>query len=409
MTDESFDIIVYGATSFVGQIICQYLLQVYGVDESVKWALAGRSQPKLEALKAELGPAASALPIVVADAEDENALKTLCQSTRCVLSTVGPYALYGEALVKLCAQLGTDYVDLTGEVQWIRLMLERYETQAKASGARLVHCCGFDAIPSDMGVYFLQQQAYGEYEQPCQRVKCRIKAAKGGFSGGTVASLLNALKGAAKDVKIRRMLADPYSLCVNLPTTKMKQPDVKLPTFDKDFNAWLAPFLMSGINTRVVHRTNVLAKHCYGKDFQYDEALMMGQGPKGWLQAQGVTLGLASFVTAALIKPSRWLLKKFVLPSPGEGPSPEAQKKGFFDIRLFGQTREGQKIKAKVTGDQDPGYGSTAKMISEAALCLVFDVPKTKENGGFWTPASLLGDDLIKRLQEKAGLTFQVL
>ena len=409
MANKQFDVIVYGATSFVGQIICRYMLDTYGVGEGVSWAIAGRSSGKLESLKRELGGAAASLETFTADAADEAALKALCEKGDVILSTVGPYAYYGEPLVKVCAETGTDYVDLTGEVQWIREMLERHEATAKKSGARIVHCCGFDSIPSDLGVYYLQEHARSKFGKPCRRVKLRVKGARGGFSGGTVASLTNVATEAAKNAALRKILADPYALCLSGPRNSAQQPDVKVATHDKDFDVWLAPFIMSGINTRVVHRSNMLSQNGYSDGFQYDEAMMTGSGAKGWAAAQGMTLGLGGFLVAVALKPTRWALEKFVLPAPGEGPSPEEQRNGFYDIRFYGETEDGQMLRAKVTGDRDPGYGSTAKMISEAAVCLAKDVPASEKTGGFWTPATAFGDRLIERLEAKAGLTFELI
>lgn len=408
MADKGFDIIVFGATSFVGQIICQYMVNTYGVSGDIKWAAAGRSLTKLEAVKRSLGDAAKELPLMTADAADEQGLKAMCEQTKVVLSTVGPYALYGEPLIKACVTTGTDYCDLTGEVQWIRRMLVKYETKAKESGARIVHCCGFDSIPSDMGVHFVQSHALEKFGQPCQRVKLRVKAARGDLSGGTVASMLNIAQEAAKDAALRKELANPYSICLTNPPANVKQPDVKSATYDRDFDVWLAPFVMAGINTRVVHRSNMLKGYAYGNDFQYDEAMIAGKGAKGWLAAQGIAVGMGGFLVAAAIKPTRWLMEKFVLPAPGEGPSPEAQEKGFYDIRFYGETSGGQIIRAKVTGDRDPGYGSTAKMISEASICLAKETPAADVSGGFWTPATAFGDRLIDRLVKNAGLTFEL-
>ena len=409
MAEKTFDVIVYGATSFVGQIICRYMLDQYGVDGDLKWAIAGRSAGKLESVKQQLGGAAASLETITADAADESALQAMCARGQVILSTVGPYAYYGEPLVKVCAETGTDYVDLTGEVQWIREMLERYEAKARTSGARIVHCCGFDSIPSDLGVHFVQSHAKNKFGKPCQRVKLRVKVAKGGFSGGTVASLMNVAKEAAKNPALRKVLADPYALCLDGPRNSAQQPDVKSATYDKDFDSWLAPFVMAAINTRIVHRSNMLTGNGYGEGFAYDEAIMTGSGAKGWAAAQGVTVGMGSFLVAVAIKPTRWLLEKFVLPAPGEGPSPEEQRNGFYDIRFYGETPGGQIIRARVTGDRDPGYGSTAKMISEAAVCLARDVSAKEKSGGFWTPATIFGDQLITRLQDNAGLTFEVL
>jgi short subunit dehydrogenase-like uncharacterized protein len=399
--NKPYSIVVFGATSFVGQILCHYLAAQYG--GKIKWALAGRSQSKLETLRASLGPDAASLPLIVADAVDASALDAMCAQAKVVVSTVGPYALYGEPLVKACAESGTDYCDLTGEVQWVRRMVTRYESTAKATGARIVHCCGFDSMPSDLGVYFLQQEAKKRFGQPCTRVKLRIKALRGGASGGTAASLINIVKEAAKDPALRRELADPYSICPAGHGFKARQPNITRGLYDTDFKRWIAPFVMAGINTRIVHRSNALSGAAYGKDFVYDEAMMT----KGWVAAQTMSAGIGGFMLALAVPPLRGLLEKHVVPQPGEGPSPEAQAKGFYDFRFLGTTINGQSLMVKVTGDRDPGYGSTGKMLGEAALCLAEDVEG--KAGGFWTPATIFGEKLIERLQAKAGLTFSVL
>ena len=405
-TDTTYDIVVFGATSFVGQILTNYLLKTYGTDKNLKWAIAGRSQNKLNSLKTDLGKAGTKLPVIIADAADESALKDLCDQTRVVISTVGPYALFGEPLVKVCAQTGTDYCDLTGEVQWIRKMVDTYEDTARSSGARIVHCCGFDSIPSDMGVWFLQQQAEKTFGAPCRDVRMRVKAAKGEFSGGTVASMVNVAKEAAADPALRKELANPFSISPAGHRSETRQPNLKGAEYDKELDVWLAPFVMGAINTRIVHRSNALQNTRYGKEFTYDEAMMVGRGMQGRLTAYGITSALAGFFTASAFKPSRWVVEKFI-PKPGEGPGPEAQEKGYYDLRFVGKTEDGKTIKTKVVGDRDPGYGSTSKMLGEAGMCLAFDV--ADKPGGIWTPASLMEGNLFDRLTSKAGLTFELL
>jgi short subunit dehydrogenase-like uncharacterized protein len=409
MSTPTHDVIAFGATSFVGQILCRYLWDQFGTQGEMKWAAAGRSREKLENLRSSLGIAAAALPLVVADAANEASLRSLCASTRLVVSTVGPYALYGEPLIKACVETGTDYCDLTGEVQWIRRMVQRYEATARQSGARIVHCCGFDSIPSDLGVHFLQRQSMERLGTHCTRVKMRVKAMRGGFSGGTVASLMNVVKEAAADSALRKELADPYSLCPPESARNVRQPEVRAAEFDVDFGAWVAPFVMGGINTRIVHRTNALSNQSYGADFAYDEATLTGRGPRGWFSATATAAGSAGFMLAAAIPPTRAVLERFVLPKPGEGPSPEAQVAGFFDLRFLGRTADGRQLGTKVTGDRDPGYGSTAKMLGQAAACLALDVDKTAVRGGFWTPAAIFGDRLIERLTARSGLTFELI
>lgn len=409
MSNTRHHLTVFGASSFVGQILTRYLLERHGVGAGLDWAIAGRSKQKLEALRDSLGTRAHRLPIVLADAGDEGSLARLVEHTGCVVSTVGPYALHGEPLVRACARTGTDYCDLTGEVQWIWRMLERYEQDAKASGARIVHCCGFDSIPSDLGVYFLERQSLKRFGRPCMRVKMRVRAMRGGFSGGTVASLMNAIKEASADPAVRRQLANPYSLCPRGYAPSARQPNVKFAEYDEDFRAWVAPFIMSAVNTRIVQRSNALLAGAYGGDFTYGEAVLSGRGVKGRLAATSMAAGLAGFLVVGALPPTRWALEKFVLPAPGEGPSPEQQEKGFFDIRFKGFTDDDRGLAVKVTGDRDPGYGSTGKMLGEAAACLALDLDRQAKPGGFWTPATAFGETLIERLQAHAGLSFEVL
>lgn len=404
---SQYQLVVYGATSFVGQLLTRYLVQTYGVNQQLKWAIAGRSASKLNELKQNLGSGASQLATIIADAQDESALKTMCQQTKVVVSTVGPYALYGSSLVKVCATLGTDYCDLTGEPQWIARMIEQYESAAQASGARIVHCCGFDSIPSDLGTFYLQQQAQQRLGQTCSQVKFRVKAIRGGFSGGTVASMMELFSEISKNPSLRKVMANPYALCPPSNQQKPKQPNLQFAQYDKDAEAWSAPFVMAGMNTKVVHRSNALSNYAYGTQFVYDETMLTGKGLIAGAVAVGASVGLAGFVAAAVIPPTRRILQKIV-PQAGEGPTPKQQEQGFYDIRLIGLTDNGQRLTAKVTGDRDPGYGSTAKMLGEAAVCLATDISKNDKTGGFWTPSTALGQRLIDRLQAKAGLTFSI-
>ena len=408
MTDPDLDIVVFGATSFVGKILCQYLTEHFGVDGELKWAAAGRSQLKLDTLRESLGSAATDLKLLIADAADEHSLRRMCDQARVVLSTVGPYALYGEPLVKVCAEIGTDYCDLTGEFQWIRRMIGNYERQAVESGARIVHCCGFDSIPSDMGVFFLQQQALERFGEPCVNIKMRLKGMRGGLSGGTVASLMNICKEVAENPSLREELANPYSLCPADHSFTARQRKITFAEHDAEFGAWIAPFVMAAINTRIVHRSNALSDSAYGDTFRYDEAILTGRGVKGWTLALGTAAGLTGLLLAAAFRPSRWALEK-TLPAPGAGPSPQSQARGFFDLRFTGETAAGQKLFAKVTGDMDPGYGSTAKMLAQAGACLALDFAKRDRPGGFWTPSTMFGERLLNRLQAHAGLTFELL
>lgn len=400
------DIIVFGATSFVGQILCRYLWQQYDGDD-LQWAIAGRSQEKLTELRDSLGASAEQLPLIVADASDSDALEEMCRKTRVVISTVGPYALYGEPLVRACVRTGTDYCDLTGEVQWIRRMTSRYEEAAQASGARIVHCCGFDSIPSDCGVHVLQQHTKTQFGEYCTDIRMRVRKIRGGASGGTIASMINVAVEAARDPALRRELANPYSLCPPGHGLTARQRNVPM-EYDKESGSWMAPFIMAGINTRIVHRSHALSGKIYGPEFLYEEAMLTGDGRAGAKRARRIGVGTKLFMVAVAIAPFRWLAQRF-LPKPGEGPSPEEQENGCFELVFTGRTGDGDKVTLEVTGDRDPGYGSTAKMLGEAGVCLAMDLEKSDRPGGFWTPSTAFGDRLVRRLEQHAGLTFTII
>ncbi len=408
MTNRPFDLIVYGATSFVGQILTRYLFEHIGVGGKVNWAIAGRSEKKLSVLKSSLGSTADSLSVIVADASDEVALTTMCQSARVITSTVGPYALYGEPLVKACAENGTDYCDLCGEAYWIKSMILKYSDAAKASGARIVSCCGFDSIPSDLGVHFLQRQGKQRFGKYFDDVKLAVNTMKGGASGGTLASMIEAVKAAKSDPKLRKDMNNPYILCPENKELCHPQISIKGPVFDMDFQRWSAPFIMEAINARVVLRSNMLFNMAYGDNFLYREQMMTGHGIKGRLSAFGLTAGLGFFALSVIITPLRKFMQRFVLPKPGEGPSPAAQLAGHFDISLLGKNSDQDSLTVRVTGDRDPGYGCTAKMLAQAGLCLAYDFEDEDPIGGFLTPATAMGDRLIKRLSEHAGMTFTV-
>ncbi len=401
----AYDIVVFGATSFVGQIITRYLFAQYGIGNTVVWAIAGRSASKLTALRDTLGESGQTLPIIVADARSADDLRNVCNQTTVVLSTVGPYALYGEPLVKACAETGTDYCDLTGEVQWVKQMIDRYDTLARQTGARIVHCCGYDSIPSDMGVYFLQQETKKRFGQYCSTVTMRVKAAKGGVSGGTIASMLNLLKDAATDANLRRQLADPYAVCPPVDYARPTQKAVTSAVYDTDAASWMAPFVMAGVNEKIVQRSNATLH--YHPRFTYNEAVLTGSGPLGFMGASALTAALGLFMAAAVTPPLRTFIERF-LPKPGEGPGPETQRTGFFVHTVHGKTEAGKTLLVQVSGDRDPGYGSTAKMIAQAGLSLAQDVSKAEKPGGFYTPAAVFDERLITRLQNFSGLTFTI-
>lgn len=398
---RTHDIVLFGATSFVGQILTRYMVGRHGTSGDLKWAIAGRSAEKLATVAAETG---ADVEQIVVDADDAAALAEMCAHTNLVISTVGPYALYGSKLVAAVAEAGIDYVDLTGEPQWMQKMIDRYQDRAVETGARIVHACGFDSVPSDMGVWFLQTASEERFGAPCTSISLGVQAMKGGASGGTVASMMNMMEEVAADPGLRKVLANPYALAEKGDREGPAQPNVTLPVYDDGHQSWLAPFVMAGTNTRVVFRTHSLLDHEWGPNFTYGEAMLMGDGVAGRAKAAALAGGMGSFMGAAAVGPTRKLIGRF-LPSPGEGPSPEAQENGFYDIRLHGTTDAGDEITVQVTGDRDPGYGSTAKILAEAAVTLM----DSEATGGFWTPATALGDAFIEALVEHAGLTFDVM
>lgn len=405
MAKKKFDIVIFGAASFVGKILCEYLVNEHR-EANLSWAMAGRSQSKLDDLKKLLGEKSEPIPCLIADSNDEESLQAMCSSSAVIISTVGPYALYGDLLVKTCAELGTDYCDLTGEPQWIRRMITRYESAARESGARIVHSCGFDSIPSDLGVQILQQESKKQFGEYCSKVKMRVVKMKGGASGGTIASGLNVYKEAARDPDLREELKDWYSLCPQDHGFSGKQKSVKV-EYDEDFESWAGPFIMASINTRIVLRSNSLVDGFYSTDFRYNEAMLTGDGKKGEKAAKRLARGTRWGTVAMAIPPIRWFVSKLFLPKPGEGPSPEQQLNGFYELSFVGQTDNGDRVRATVKGDRDPGYGSTAKMLAQSAISLCRDVDKSEVAGGFWTPATVFNEKTIERLQNYAGMSFQ--
>jgi short subunit dehydrogenase-like uncharacterized protein len=380
---REFDIIVYGATGYTGRLVAEYLTGHAGAP---KWAMAGRSLAKLEQVRDLIG-APSDTPLVVADASDPASLDAMCKRTKVVLTTVGPYQLYGNELVAACVANGTDYTDLCGEPAWMREKIDQHDASAKASGARIVFSSGFDSIPFDLGVSFLQAEAISRHGAPAPRVKGRVRKMQGGASGGTIASLTETMKAAAKNPSIIGLLKSSFALTPGFEGPS--QPSGLIPEYDSDAGAWAAPFVMAPINTKNVHRTNFLLGHPWGKDFIYDEMMLTTIGDVGKTMAEGIAK-MNPFGDSRL--------------KPGEGPTPEERENGHYDILFIGQYPDGREVRASVKGDRDPGYGSTSKMIAETAIAL----SESKGDGGVTTPGAALGEMLVKRLQAKAGLTFAI-
>lgn len=400
---REFDIIVWGASGFTGRLVAEYLFNNYGVDQTIKWAMGGRSQTKLEKVRAEV--ADNSVPLVIADSQDEESLNAMTQRTKVVCTTVGPYAKYGSKLVHSCISNQTDYCDLAGEVQWMRRMIDHHHEAASLNGTKIVHTCGFDSIPSDMGVYFVQKEAKARTGQPAKEIKMRVRAMKGEMSGGTYASLNNVMKEASNDKSIYKILLNPYGLNPEGEQSGPDKRDLQSVVYDKTSKSWIFPFVMAGINTKVVRRSNALMGYPYGEEFRYEEAMMSGKGLSG--RIKGLTAAAALGIMM-LAKPGS-LIKKgvdMVLPKPGEGPNKTKREAGFYNLKFFAELENGGKAVGVVTGDMDPGYGSTSKMLAESALCLAKDnLPKI---GGMLTPSVAMGDALLKRLEENAGLSFSI-
>ena len=389
MSEREFDVVVFGASGYTGKLVAEYIQSEYGENGSVKWAIAGRNREKLEGIREELG-LSSDLSILEVDSNDQGSLNAMTGSTKCVLTTVGPYQLYGSNLVESCAKNGTDYVDLTGEPGWMYEMINAHKETAQASGARIVFSCGFDSIPFDLGVYFVQQAAKDKFGKPAQHVRGRVKAMNGEFSGGTIASLGATMATLKKKPELIKVLANPFSLTEGFEGPA--QLDDSKVLLDEKLNMWVAPFVMAPINTKNIHRSNALLDHQYGEDFCYDEMMIAGEGEEGKQIADAMT--------------SANPMGGDNVPQPGEGPSKESREQGNYDVLFFADLGE-ESIEARVTGDMDPGYGSTSKMITESAICLIQDCSDLP--GGIYTPAPAMGDKLIQRLEEKAGLTFDII
>ncbi|RJP94105.1 MAG: saccharopine dehydrogenase [Desulfobacteraceae bacterium] len=401
------DIVLWGAAGFVGRLLAAYLWPKYGATGDIRFALGGLEKSELEAVHRDL-KADDRLPLIVGNAFDEKFLDALARKAKVIVSTVGPYAKFGSNLVAACAANGTSYCDLSGETQWMHRMINAHQKEAEASGAHIVHSCGFDSIPSDLGVLFLQTEAEKRFGHPMTQVKLRVKTIRGGISGGTVASMLNVVEEIKRDPEVAKIVKNPYALAPEGMRSGIRQPNVSAFEYDTDVKSWVAPFVMAAVNTRVVHRSNALMGHAWGKTFKYDEAMMMGDGLTGRLRAASFAGMLGAFLMGSYFAPTRFVLKKTLLPKPGEGPTFKQRETGFYKLLLIGKDAEANQLQVKVAGDRDPGYGSTCKMLGETAVCLLRDIAKKDLSGGFWTPATAMGQKLIDRLTANAGLTFEV-
>ncbi len=387
MSDKSIDVVIYGATGFTGKLVVEYMQEKYGKDEGVSWAIAGRSEEKLNAVREDLKVGSNVSQLLV-DSNDADSIASMVQQAKCVLTTVGPYQLYGAKILQQCVIHGVDYVDLCGEPGWMHEMINEYSDQAKETGARIVFSCGFDSIPFDLGVYFLQKEVIAQHGHPASNVRGRVRNMNGEFSGGTAASLGATMASLKEKPELFEVLVNPFALSNGF--TGPEQAQDSKPIYDEKLETWVAPFFMAPINTKNVHRSNTLMDHLYGEDFCYNEMWIQGPGEEGKAAAEFV--GSMNPLADA--------------PAPGEGPSKESRENGNYDVLFCADLTDGSSLHVSVSGDMDPGYGSTSKMIAESALCLVNDCAEL--GGGIYTPAPAMGEKLITRLQANAGLTFKI-
>jgi len=398
---REFDIIVWGASGFTGRLVVLYLFNKYGATGDLKWAMGGRNLTKLEKVRDEV--ADKNITLVIADINDKVSLLKMVDRTKVICTTVGPYAKYGSNLVEACIESHIHYCDLAGEVQWMHKMINNHHKTAKINGSKIVHTCGFDSIPSDMGVYFIQRESKDKIGILAQEIKMRVAAISGGISGGTYASLSRVLEEAQKDKTLYKVLTNPYGLNPSNSQLGKDKSDLKRVIFDNASQSWIGPFIMASINTKVVRRSNFLSSYSYGKSFRYDEGTIFGKGLFGRIK------GILSTIPIGLIMSAKHgsLLKKGLdafFPTPGEGPTRKKIEKGFYNLRFYITLEDGSNAFAKVTGDMDPGYGSSSKMLAESAVCLAKD--KLPNTSGILTPSVAMGDSLLIRLEKNAGLTF---
>jgi short subunit dehydrogenase-like uncharacterized protein len=404
--DRELDVVLFGATSFVGRLCAGYLAR--SAPAHARIGLAGRSHERLRDLQSSLGARAGGWPLIVADTSDPESLRRLAASTRALATTVGPYRRYGLPVVEACATAGTNYADLTGEVLFMRDAIDRFDSLAAESGARIVHSCGFDSIPSDLGVLLLHQAATADDAGQLEDTCLVVRAMRGGVSGGTVASLKGSVDEALADGRLARLLTDPYALSPQRDAEPRLGPeaDLRIARRDTELGMWTAPFIMGSINTRVVRRSNALQSWAYGPRFRYQEVMGFGSGPLAAAQAGGMAAFVGALAAGLAVRPVRAVLDR-VLPAPGEGPSEKQRERGFFRIEIHARTSGGARYRALVAAQGDPGYQATSVMFAESGLCLAFDQDQLCPNGGVLTPATAMGSALVQRLRS-AGQTFQV-
>jgi short subunit dehydrogenase-like uncharacterized protein len=406
MSDREHDLVVLGATGLAGRLLTAYLARQ--APAGLRVALAGRSRDRLERTRADLPPVGRGWQLVVCDATDPQQVAALARSTRVVVTTVGPYARYGLPLVSACAEAGTHYADLTGEVLFVRDAIDGAHETAASTGARIVTACGFDSIPSDLGVLLLYREAKRQGLGGLGDTTLLVTRLSGGVSGGTVDSVRSQVEALEADPERRRVLHDPFALSADrlAEPGRSGQRDAMYVYRDATTGRWTAPWLMASFNSRIVRRSDSLLGHAYGPAFRYREAVGFGRGTRGRLQAYGLAAALGTAFTA-MSNPRIRPLADRVLPSPGEGPSEKTREEGYFRFELRSTTDTGRRLRAIVSAQGDPGYGATVVMLGESALCLAEEEDRLDAGGGVLTPAVAMGDVLVERLRI-AGMTLSV-
>lgn len=401
MADRELDAVLFGATGFVGKLTAEYLARA--APDGVRIGLAGRSQGKLESLRGELGERAAEWALIVADSQDQSSLAEMAARATAIATTVGPYRKYGMPLVEACAQAGTHYADLTGETLFMRETIDRFDVAARNSGARIVHNCGFDSIPSDIGVLLLHEAA-GELEE----TTLVVRRLKGGVSGGTLDSMRGTVDEVKADRSALKVLGDPYALSPDRAAEPDlgRERDLRGAQYSRELGTWFGPFVMAPVNTRVVRRSNALQEWAYGRRFRYREVMAFGDGIGGRVRALGVAGAIGGLTTGMAIPPTRFVLDR-LLPDPGEGPNQELVRTGFYDIEIHARTPSGERLVCHVAAQGDPGYGATSVILGESALCLALDGERLPDHAGVLTPATGMGTVIADRLRA-AGQTFDV-
>ncbi len=412
MKNIEHDLVIMGATGFTGKLVVEYLIKNYGVKNAkFTWAMAGRDKKKLERVRSSfqyLDSNSNHIPILIVDSHDPVLLDSMTSNCRLVISTVGPYLKFGEPLIESCIKNGTHYCDLTGEVPFIRRSIDSFDLKAKENNCRIIHSCGFDSIPSDIGVLLLQMDSLKRFNKPCEEVNLYVRSIRGGLSGGTIDSMISIFNYMRSNPEDQNLLKSPFSLNPrNSIENDTRQPNLKSVKWNDDIQRWVCPFIMSGFNSRIVRRTNAITDHRYGIDFRYSEVSSFKKGMTGFFRAMVMFIGLVIIQICLKVRPLLWCLRKFSLPSPGEGPSKETRDNGFFKLELIGSMENIKKVSLTVTGDSDPGYSATAKMITESALSVLLDQDRIPKVHGVLTPASGIGAVLAERLKDK-GINFSI-